>query len=276
MKFEERVKAAIEERTGYEVTIKEVPKMNEKLTGIIINMGIGYCPVVYKEKLLPSYFSGMPFDEIIDEIIEQLEPLKKGELPINPLDEEITGDMIQLRVMSVKGNEEFLEDKPSIRIADLAAVFTVVKNDFHVVLSNVDADKIGSRDELINYAFGNLEPVLCDVHDYYDGEDKNLLVDPQHEDSFMYVLTTVDGLFGAAAICDVEIRRKVALVVRSSYYVLPSSVHELIIVPSTAGVSIQDFKETVLDTNNTVVDDADVLSNNVYFVSVDGEMEVVA
>jgi hypothetical protein len=47
------------------------------------------------------------------------------------------------------------------------------------------------------------------------------------------------------------------------YYALPSSLHEFIIIPESAGIDAREMCEMVKTANKTVVEPKDVLSDNV-------------
>lgn len=80
----------------------------------------------------------------------------------------------------------------------------------------------------------------------------------------MYVLTTESGNLGASALFYPDVQDKAADLMGSGYYVLPSSVHECILVPDTAGHNEKDLCAMVREANRSVVEPKDVLSDNVY------------
>jgi hypothetical protein len=80
----------------------------------------------------------------------------------------------------------------------------------------------------------------------------------------MYVLTTESGNLGASALFYPDVQEKAAELMGSGYYVLPSSVHECILVPDIAGHNEKDLCAMVKEANRTVVEPKDVLSDNVY------------
>ena len=80
----------------------------------------------------------------------------------------------------------------------------------------------------------------------------------------MYVLTTESGTLGASALYYPDVKEKAAEVIGCSYYVLPSSTHEVILVPDAAGIDEKELCSMVKQANRTVVEPKDVLSDNVY------------
>lgn len=83
----------------------------------------------------------------------------------------------------------------------------------------------------------------------------------------MYVLTNRQKLYGAACMLYPEVLKKFAEKMRQDFYVLPSSVHEVILVPASAGTDQESLREIVTDINRTQVAEDEVLADSVYFYS---------
>jgi hypothetical protein len=80
----------------------------------------------------------------------------------------------------------------------------------------------------------------------------------------MYVLTNEAGTLGAAALYYPDVKEKAAELMGSGYYVLPSSIHEVILVPDTIDHDVRDLCDMVKQANRSFVEPKDVLSDNVY------------
>jgi hypothetical protein len=93
--------------------------------------------------------------------------------------------------------------------------------------------------------------------------DRSVPIDPA-DIGGMYVLTTESGTLGASALYYPDVKEKAAEVIGCSYYVLPSSTHEVILVPDAAGIDEKELCSMVKQANRTVVEPKDVLSDNVY------------
>lgn len=84
-----------------------------------------------------------------------------------------------------------------------------------------------------------------------------------------YVVTTASGTYGASVLayeyrCG-SILDRVADVIGEDYYVIPSSIHELILMPvSSCSHSTAKMQEMIRTINKTVVQKDDVLSNYLY------------
>lgn len=77
------------------------------------------------------------------------------------------------------------------------------------------------------------------------------------------VASTVDKMYGASAMLSDTMLKKISeLLETDDFYILPSSVHEVICVP--ANDDVESFTEMVRNINEGVVLDKDILSDNVY------------
>ena len=79
----------------------------------------------------------------------------------------------------------------------------------------------------------------------------------------MYVISNEMGLHGAASILYDEPLQEVAQLLGEDLYILPSSIHEIIVVPCSMGEP-EHLSEMVKDINAGVVRAEEVLSDNVY------------
>ena len=83
-------------------------------------------------------------------------------------------------------------------------------------------------------------------------------------DDKLFVLTNNQKLNGAAALLDEKMMEQIAERVGNDFYILPSSVHEVLIVPKEAGMDFKDLEAMVQEVNATQVAPQDKLSDHVY------------
>lgn len=88
----------------------------------------------------------------------------------------------------------------------------------------------------------------------------------------MYVCTGSQKLNDAAVLFYPETLKHISEEVKDNYYVLPSSIHELIVVPESAGIEPHRLEEMVHNANRTVVDSKDFLSDTVLYYNKDTRM----
>ena len=101
--------------------------------------------------------------------------------------------------------------------------------------------------------------------------------DNDSQDTDMYVLTNSRRCFGAAEILDKRTLRMVADQVGDRFIVLPSSVHETLVMPSKDESEYEELAHMVRMVNDTQVEAEERLSDHVYVYSRDEEtLQIVA
>ena len=80
----------------------------------------------------------------------------------------------------------------------------------------------------------------------------------------MYVLTTEGKTWGAISMLNNKALSELANLLESDLFILPSSVHEVIIVPADNEESTETLQAMVADINRTHVDPEEVLSDHIY------------
>ena len=61
--------------------------------------------------------------------------------------------------------------------------------------------------------------------------------------------------------------RNFAETIRKNLYVIPSSIHEFLILPILPGTCIQDLNAMIHEVNSTQVEEEEILSDHAYFYS---------
>ena len=87
---------------------------------------------------------------------------------------------------------------------------------------------------------------------------------PLDPGEFFYLLTTKENIQGASAVLCPWVMEKVSELLPEGYYILPSSVHECLIVSRNGGLSAKELKGMVRNANQTAVSNEEILSDNVY------------
>ena len=83
----------------------------------------------------------------------------------------------------------------------------------------------------------------------------------------MYVLSNEKGINGASCLLYPDIIKELAEELETDFYILPSSIHEIILVMDNENINKYILKDMVLDVNRTQVPEEDILSDSVYFYS---------
>ena len=85
-------------------------------------------------------------------------------------------------------------------------------------------------------------------------------------DKLMYplVLSTKTRMYGASWICFKDKLDKFVDLIGEDFYIIPSSIHEILLVPCSYIEDPIEMKRMILEVNDAVVDPTEILSYNVY------------
>lgn len=99
-----------------------------------------------------------------------------------------------------------------------------------------------------------------------DSVSKDYLTEMLPNDAIpLFVMTSEDRRFGAAAILSKETLRRAAKVLcETEYYVIPSSIHEVMLIPGSMVIDPADLKEKCIQVNESQVFPTEVLGDNIY------------
>ena len=94
--------------------------------------------------------------------------------------------------------------------------------------------------------------------------DDNEFDEEDFENCYMYVLTNEKKQFGAATILYDNELKDFSERIESDFYIIPSSVHEVIIIPSKFVDSSDSLDEMICEVNSSQVPLVDILSDHAY------------
>lgn len=262
-------------------------------TGVLIETpGVNISPTIYLEEYFQVYKQGETLETIVDEILAFYESIKQEKSwdYEKVMSYERVRDRIVFKLVNTAKNRKILKSIPHIPFLDLSAVFYVLIevtqegsaammiNESHMEQWRVRTDTLwsdavrNSRNLLpaefftMNYA---LKEMVRENAEYCtETPPENLLIGSGRSRDGMYVLSNKLRNYGAACIAYPHILEMIGGILRSDYYVLPSSVHEVVIVPCSEGLSAAELDEMVKNTNATQVAEEEVLSDHVYLYDV--------
>ena len=265
---------------------------NVKQTGItVMKEGVDIEPCVYLDELYREYEAdGMKLDEIVDEvyrlILKYEEDMPDVDISVFQNWETIRDD-IYPKLVNAEQNKELLEKIPHRNFMDLAVVYYAIARDHAredigtVLIYNGHMEIWGQEEENLYQTamrnmradgeadFVTLESVVKHILrgiTLPDDESKDL------RRKNMYILTNHRRRFGAAEILDKKTLRTIADQIGDRFIVLPSSVHEAIVLPPKEEAEYGRLADMVREVNDTQVDVEERLSDHVYVYSRDEEM----
>lgn len=276
----------IQEKSSVE--INTIVKNNGKsYNGLTINPeDINISPTIYVNNYYMEYIQGRNIENIVQEIMELYNSSKFGEkikLDFFTNFQKASKNIV-FKLINFEKNENQLKEIPYIKFRDLAIVFyylvdreelknaTIQIKNSHLKLWNISLEQLyqiskENTPKLLPYELKNMEEILNEmIIEEYD-TDNDFIFD---NDNFsMYVLTNKIKQNGAACILYKDILREFSKKIGNDLYILPSSVHEVILVPARPKDEYYELSQMVIEVNTTNVKDEEVLSDHVYYYSME-------
>lgn len=279
--FATTAQAKVAARLNKETDLKEVLKLNGiKRYGLIIfDSAINVSPTIYLEPFYGRFLETHDWDCVIEDIIK----LYRDNMPGEPMDTKIFFDFSQVkekifyRLINYAENRELLEQMPHTRFLDLAKVFCIQyeKEDvgsgiisiYHSHLEHwgISADELETVADansplLMELRISNMNSVLTEMgisqKDLSAAIPKGVLP--------MFVMTNAHKANGAGTICYPNALKILSEKISRDIIILPSSIHEVILIPSNENDNMREFRNMVYSVNSNALEPEDFLSDNVY------------
>ena len=295
MRFEEFIQEVVnkireflpESFANASVELQTVTKNNDlKLTGLTIRSGdSNIYPTIYLEQYYVKYRDGEAMESILSDIAD----VRIRHEVVDSFDTEMVmsfekaKDMIFPRLIGADWNESLLKDRPHKVIADLAVTYHIMLNQAvggfasvpitYDLMKNWGADvdalhdlAIHNMPILLPTKFEPMSKVLKEMmySDFDEGEVDELLFEITPQDDYMYVLSNAQRINGAAALLDERVMNAIVEKLGGDFYILPSSIHECIIVPAALCDDIEFLTNMIQEVNYAQVSLDDRLSDHPY------------
>ena len=276
---------------GVKASVYTAVKNNGKeKKGIMVECpGVNISPTIYLEEFYDHYQKGKSMEEIIGDIFDFYEQIKceKSWDTTGFENYDRLRDKVVFKLVHTEQNKELLKSVPHKEFLDLSIVFYVllhVKKDgsvtmmicnHHLKLWNITVEELyavacENAKRLIPaqlFAMSRvvdeiLNPSLRKVGNWTE----NLFDKPEVEGGeIMYVLTNSLRNLGASCILYPHVLDMAGEIIGEDFYVLPSSIHEVILVPESNAMEQMEMDEMVTEINATQVAEEEILSNHAYF-----------
>lgn len=268
----------------YTITINEVRKNNNiVLNGLLMKKeGQNVTPNIYLNHYYEQYIEGAQMEQIEREIwntyMEALESFEVKNFNFE-MELEQQKDKIVYRLINYKENEEKLKQLPHIRFLDLAITFYCYVDFQYQTLSMVPIShelakkwEIGVK-ELLAYAHCNTPRIFPVMWSSLEDVVRSMMSEEQfretmreHDDDVsMFVVTNEAAINGATVILYEEAFNEIAETLGGRVFILPSSIHEVVLLPYDEKIETEYLALLVKEVNLTQVPWEDVLSNHIYY-----------
>lgn len=256
----------------------------EKNNGIIMDglsvrkEGKRVAPMIYLDSYYREYLDGRSLRGICDQILECCEDSDFEEhFDVDFFREpERVRPTVAYRLINYEKNRELLQEIPHLPFLDLAVIFYSLLTDTPVghatvLIRNSHLELWGKNTSwLYEAAKENTEKLLPKrlvsmedmIYELSEGKQE-----PEYAGVPMYVLTNSRKSFGAACLLYDGVLGECFRRLEESYYLIPSSVHEVILIPASAVGDSRELCTLVQEMNRTQVRSTEVLSDTVYLYS---------
>ena len=230
-------------------------------------------PTIYLEEPYRQYLEGASLQEISEEIME----IYEMHIHNRKLNMDFFKDFSQVedgifhKVVNYEKNRKLLNDVPYFRWHDLAVIFyygmeNAAFGRASVMIHNSHLDMWGkSAEEVYRIARRNMKRSMPELLLPMQKMMEELMIKRMNEDELtLYVLTNREKIFGASAMLYSEKLKELADRFGCDLLILPSSVHEVLIVPDDRKREYDYYRWMVKEVNTTQVDPEEILSYNLY------------
>lgn len=273
---------------GVKVDLYKAVKNNgKKKEGLIIHTpGANVSPTIYLEEFYEEFEKGRELEELIKEILGFYEKVKC--ITCRDVAElEDYGNIrsrIAMKLVNREKNKELMKLVPHREFLDLALVFYVLlgitedgSTTMQVYNEHLSRWGICEREiwedakknamALLPAQLFTMRGILeadkdTEAQDKYCGD---LLGGKSMERDSMYVLSNTMQNLGAACIAYPGVLEMIGDILEEDYYILPSSIHEIVIVPASESLTPEEMDKMVAEINEAHVLEEEVLSNHAYF-----------
>ncbi len=276
---------------GYEVEEALIGKNNGvQLDALVIRVpDMNIAPTIYLKSYYDCYLDG----ESIQEGAERLVSDYHKSLPEEGFDVSFYEDYdlvkkgLSYKLISEERNRDLLENVPHVPFLDLAIVFyyafeksglpdgSILIRNKHMEMWNVDTETLmtDARENAPKALPGVCRDIWSVLKRIYPGNPEELPCDNEAEPP-MYVLSNSRMINGAAVMLYPDLLRNLSEKLDSNLYIIPSSVHEVIVFGQNMADDEKSLRDMIRSVNETQLEPQDVLSDSLYFY--DREVEKIS
>lgn len=284
------------------ITLSKIMKVNQTLDCLTIKRpGSKIIPNIYLNSLYEQYKDGKGIDEILREIADTWTESISNEICDLLQYENMTPELIKERVyyqlINKEKNRSLLEQVPHRDFCDLAVIYRYLFNDscdgiVSGVITNYCMSDGMTEQDLFTYAEANterlfgikvqtmedmrIEQLECTKQNFsdpsrhkYEISQIDAQISTIRESSTnnpfqLYVASNIKGINGATVLLNTEVMGKLSNQLSGDLLIIPSSIHECIICEAAA-IDVDEAYKMLHEVNETVLEEADYLSDTVYY-----------
>lgn len=276
--FAEDLKTNLQ-KLGIEADVSEhhIEKLNDSYDALSVTpKGSSIGVNANLDEIFHAMERGRDYSEVLSGVTESL----KGSLEHMPKFQvsDLTNyaemkNRLAMEVVSAERNAKMLQDVPHEQMEDIAVVYRLVLDSSKdasstILVTNDLMDKFGITHEQLHDDAMKNAPLIRPAEIKGMGETLNeiehgpvLEPDP---DEFLFVAGVPDQNHGAAVIAYPNFFEDAAEKLGGDYFIIPSSIHEVLLVKDTGEMNSRDLAALIREVNATEVAPEDVLTDHAY------------
>lgn len=260
-----------------ELDVYDMNKLQGSYTGIVARIeGTPVRPVINLDAKYAQYQKTGDYfgtcKEVTEMMLSEIENSPQVDMEALRIYEKMKTKLI-MALVPTKKNHELLEKMPHMEIEDMSVIYqfkvSVGAHMGTITITNDLMERYGITDvQLHEDAVANASfygPVV--IRSLAEVLGANLPFGMSMEECPLWMATNISSDHGAGVLAYPDFFERAQEKVGTNFYVLPSSIHELLLVPDDGNLLTEDLKAMVEHVNRTAVDEKDWLSDNVYHYS---------
>lgn len=242
-------------------------------------------PTLYVNDFYKNYQNGWELDEVTDRIMQIVndEHTRHQHFRVEDITPEHAKKCLTLRLINKEWNRDMINRCAHLELEtkDLIAVprwdvpmgeymgsflvtYDIQRNLLHMTDDELLSIARKNALEQSAFVFRSLREILGEMQpEYFETEIYNVLFREQEKES-LYVLTNKEITYGAVALLSKDILSDVYARLEDEFYIIPSSEHEVLIIPESDWDDPAELREMCQSINAACVAETDRLGDNIY------------
>lgn len=270
-------------------------KLNESYHGMTVKLEQQHIvPTINLDRFYQAYEKGeISLSDALKEMAMQVQQELK-EVDFSQFFEyDRAKEQLFIRVNSAEQNQEVLKNVPHQLMEDLVITYhiaadisqgsiasTLITNDmikyYGITEEQLHKDALENTEKIFPAKVQSMETVMKELilkdmltAGLDDEEVERMIqsIEDAEQSSQMIVVTNRQGINGAAVMFYPDEMDRLSIQFQGDFYILPSSTHEMLIIPDNGNYRASELKSMVTEINETQVLPEDRLTNEVYHYS---------
>ena len=284
-KFKEQFVEDLKERLEaggekFSVDLNAVQKMNQNYEAVTVKPEDAIIGVnLNMTEIYERYDRGMSYDTLVSEVAEKADRALHDHPDFNLealQDYDQMKEKLSMEVVSAERNADLLEKVPHKNMEDMAVVYRFVLDSDSdgrgsILVTNQLMDNYGITAEQLHADALQYAPVMRPAVIQTMAETLLEMMGPEAKDMIpvlpddpLFVATVPDKIQGAGVLAYQDFMEQAAERVGGDFFILPSSIHEILLVRDDGTFDINHLEDMVKQVNETEVAPEDLLTDSVY------------